>query len=316
MCLASDSLSRERVRCGHTCAVPVRTPSAQSEASAGGPVISLLTAAQVPTGPRDVVFQHSRWRASLAASVILIVSGLFAWEGWRHRSVLAYYVAALGLIAIMVFREFVTARFLSSNWLIRVTESGIFVHFRSYLNHRLPAEDLSVAFLPFDIVTQVRSVVERRDTPDWDSDNRWMRRRSSVHRWLEFAVQADTTALARALDQEVARRAHVGLFYRDHPVRLVAPGVIQVKWMTRASATAVLDLLRGRIGVGDAAVVATDFATLDNLPPDEQRKALKDLARAGDTMTAVAWARRLYGFDLEQAKTFVERLKQELPDHT
>src|SRR5262245_44261192 len=107
----------------------------------------LLRLDEVPTGERDRVFRHSSARALFAALAALCAAGGFFLFGWQRGSVLAYYLAGLTLLGLLVMRHFVLARFQPSNWLVRLCDAGLFVHFRSYLNYHLPQADPTVVFI-------------------------------------------------------------------------------------------------------------------------------------------------------------------------
>ncbi|HEU5257490.1 MAG TPA: hypothetical protein VFU28_15965 [Vicinamibacterales bacterium] len=53
-----------------------------------------------------------------------------------------------------------------------------------------------------------------------------------------------------------------------------------------------------------------DLTMLAAQTPEDQEQQLLKLYAAGQTVEAIYLARRLYGFDLATAKTFVDRLRQ------
>src|SRR5690349_2394258 len=77
-----------------------------------------------------------------------------------------YYIAAVVFLFLDFMRRFITARFRFSNWLVRMNDSGVYVQFRSYLNYHLPAEDITVVFIPFGEIRSARLVKERLTVPD------------------------------------------------------------------------------------------------------------------------------------------------------
>ena len=56
-------------------------------------------------------------------------------------------------------------------------------------------------------------------------------------------------------------------------------------------------------------MVSEDFAPLGALSREEQEKRLRELDRRGRTIAAVYIARRLYAYDLNRARAFVEGLR-------
>jgi hypothetical protein len=54
--------------------------------------------------------------------------------------------------------------------------------------------------------------------------------------------------------------------------------------------------------------VAEDFVHLQGLSREEQEKRLRDLVERGQTIAAIYIARRIYSYDLNQARIFVDGL--------
>lgn len=168
----------------------------------------LLRLADVPTTERDRVFRYSPARAVLATCALLGASGGLAALGWSGRNWVAYYVAAILLIGLLVLRRFVAARFRPSNWLLRLADEGVFVQFRSYLNYHFPEDDLTVVLIYYREIGSARLVRERRDIPTRASPPAQVDRVTQVwQRLVELDLTGDAAPLARALAEESARRA-------------------------------------------------------------------------------------------------------------
>ena len=164
--------------------------------------MQLMRLAEVSTSQRDRVFRYSLVRALFAAFAVPCASGGLLLLGWHQRSRLAYYIAGVLLLGLVLMRRFILARFQPSNWLARMNDEGIFVQFRSYLNYHFPAEDLTVVFIPYPEIRSVRLVRQRRAILDWDETQTQQRRRL-----VEFELAGDSAPLAPALADESARRA-------------------------------------------------------------------------------------------------------------
>lgn len=259
----------------------------------------------------ETVFRHSPARALVAACVILAsAAGLVVWARLAH-AWLAYYLAAVLVIGLVVLRRLVLARFAPSNWLVRVRPDGVFVQFRSYLNQHFSEQDVTVVFIPRGEIRAVRLVRERRDIPDRDDSPRRTRGVTrQTRRLVELELAGDTGLLARALADESARRAR-GTTYRDYPARLVAPATLELEWSVVPSGDVFLRSLAGRVAVAPTVDREGDYTALATLGADEQRRRLRELAQTGQTMTAIHLARRLYGYDLAEARSLIERLRAE-----
>ena len=55
-------------------------------------------------------------------------------------------------------------------------------------------------------------------------------------------------------------------------------------------------------------ITSKNFVNLEALSREEQETRLLELAASGDKLGAITMARRLYAYDLTQAKEFVEGL--------
>jgi hypothetical protein len=214
--------------------------------------VKLMRLTEVPIRASDRVFRHSPARALVVAVSMLCASAGLAWFG----SGLAYYVAAVLVVSLLVMHKLVLARLRPSNWLARMNNEGLFLHFRSYLNHHFPATDLTVVFIPY---AEIRS--------------------------------ANAT------------------LYKDYPVRMTATDCIQVAWNVVPDADAFLTALGQHANIAPAAQKSIDYVNLENQPRAEQEKRLLELIEAGQTIDAIYIARKLYSYDLTQAREFVEELR-------
>jgi hypothetical protein len=278
--------------------------------------MQLMRLADVPLDPRDRVFYYSRFRAVAGAmSFCAIAIGLVV-LGWVKNAWLAYYVAAVVAICLLVFQRLVTARFLSSNWLIRMTDHGLFVKFRSYLNHHFPNQDPTVLFLPHSEIRSARLVKERRELPDPDDGSR-STKTIKTRRLVELELAGDARQLTEALAQERKRVFNNPTDggggksrYHHLPVRLASDTLLTIEWGVVPRAQEFLDALTRHTLVRSSHKSSKDFVNLETLSHAEQESRLRELAESGDLIGAVATARHLYSYDLTTAKAFVESLIQ------
>lgn len=130
--------------------------------------MQLMRLADVPLDRRDRVFRYSQSRAVIGATILAVLAfGAFIF-GWQKDLWLPYYLAAVIVIGLLIFHKLIIARFRPSNWLLRMTDHGLFIKFRSYLNNHFDDQDLTVLFLPYSEIRSARSVKERREVPDFD----------------------------------------------------------------------------------------------------------------------------------------------------
>lgn len=273
--------------------------------------IRLMRAMEVPETPRDLVFRASRFRAVLFVAICIAGCAamiLFRWPGPR----LAYYISAAILLLLLALHHFFDARFRPANWLVRVSDEGLCLHFRSYLNDHLSADDPTVAFVPFADICSARLVREHLKKRGTDGNFE-----SEFHRCIELELATDPAPLAAALATECARPAawekrwygRSATLYRDYPVLMQSPPFVRIRWEVLPEASAFLEAIRPRVAIAPEVKILENFADLESLPREQQEKRLRDLDQRGDTLTAVYMARKLYALDLTEANSFVQRLR-------
>ena len=206
----------------------------------------LLRLADVPSGLRHI-FRYPRTRALVAAGVAVCSACTLAVLRWPS-PVMAYYLAAVLLLGVVILQTLVLARFRSSNWLVQAGDRGLYVQLRSYLNHRFPSDDPSVVLIPFPVIRSARLARGTRTIPD--SDSRRGVTTQSV-RLVELELAGDTALLAQALMDEQARcgpdwrqRGGRSTRYEHHPVRMVSPTTMQLEWEVVPGRETLLDILR------------------------------------------------------------------------
>jgi hypothetical protein len=270
----------------------------------------------VPKSERDRVFRYSPGRAAALSLVTFGAVAALLYFGLSRRSGLAIYLAAAIVVGMLVMRRFILARFRPSNWLVRLGDGGLFLQFRSYLNHHFPADDLTVAFIPYSAVRSARRVTERRDipyrAPDW---YRAVRVTRQTRRLVELEL-ADDSSLAKALEDEVSRKPPTekhwygtsGTKYNHAPVWLAGSGLLDVEWGVAPGADSFLEAIRSYAKIEAPVEVTVDYTRLKGLSREEQERRIAELAGSGQIIAAVYVARRLLGYDLTQARSFVDGL--------
>lgn len=275
--------------------------------------MQLMRLADVPLDRRDRVFYYSRVRAIAGATILVAIIIAASAFGWLKNMWVAYYVAAVVVICLLIFQRLVTARFLSSNWLIRVTDHGLFIKFRSYLNHHFSNQDPTVLFLPYSEIRSARLVKERRELPDPEGGSRGTKT-IKARRLIELELAGDSTELGEALADERKRvfnkpiRGGAKMRYHHLPVRLATATLLTIEWSVVPRVEKFLDALTRHTLVQSAHKSSKTFVDLQSLSPADQESRLRELAEAGDMIEAVAIARQLYSYDLTTAKAFVESL--------
>src|SRR5438045_5409727 len=273
----------------------------------------LLRLADVEQSRNDRVFSYSRITASLLATIAIAAGVALLLRAYSANWKAGYYLAAVIILFAALLKTFVTARFRPSNWLVRMTDLGIFIQFRSYLNYHLPADDLTVVFLSFGEICSARFVRERAQVSDAEGNPT-----TQTLRHVELELAGDVGPLATALETELVEKAPTvkhwygrsSTLYEDHPVQMQSPPFLRLRWQAVPGAHKFLDALSSYTTISDPVLISQDFTHLESLTPEEQRKRLRDLAQRGETISAIYLAPRLYGFGLEEAREKINALRQ------
>ena len=271
----------------------------------------LLRLSDVETSLRDRVFHYSRVRALIFAFVAVGASGSLLLRAVSAHWNAGYYFAAVILLFLLLLKRFVTARFRSSNWLVRMNETGLFIQFRSYLNYHLPAQDLTVVFLSYGELGSARLVRERTRVSDSQG-----RTATQVRRYIELEFVGDIQPLAKTLQAELMEKApnekrwygSSSTLYQDHPVSMPSPPFLRLRWQVVPRARMFLEALRPYTTIGDPISTKEDFVHLQELSGEEQKKRLRELKERGESIAAIYMARKIYGCGLDQARSIIEQL--------
>jgi len=277
--------------------------------------MEVLRSADVPIHRRGHEFRYSRVRAGAGATILAAVALALIGFGRIQNSWIAYYIAGLILVALLMFHNLVTARFRPTNWLVRMTDDGLFIKFRSYLNYRFSDQDHTIVFVPYCEIGSAKLVKERQAIPDPDEGNR-RATTTRTRRFIELELAGNSEQLANALAGESKRvlakptegGSSVSSQYQHLAVQLAAPNLLRIEWGVVANAQTLLDALTRHTLVQHPTAVSKNFVNLDGLSREEQESRLLELAQSGDMIGAATMARTLYAYDLATAKNFVESL--------
>ena len=288
--------------------------------------LRFLRADQVPRRPGDVVFRQARLANSLVFVISLLLTlGLLlspilplSIPGAQPVPVFVPYLAA-PFTALFAFVGWRTSRsgFRPSNWIVRSAPEGLYVKFRSYLNHGHSTRDPVVLFVPKAEVASIRAHHEKTRRPvasAGGSDREEVVRR----RYLEIGLRdpRDVAELAEHLARERARWepgfAGTRMKFQHYPVRALPEGVVRIDWAGPHSsirprlskATAILGRVYRVAGPAESAQ-----RPAADLGPEEQEERLIEMIGRGEKIPAVKLAARLYDLDTTEAVRFVETLR-------
>src|SRR5512144_2439263 len=120
--------------------------------------MQLMRVSDVPEGEQEDVYALSRVSALVAVAIVLSASAVLIWIGWRRSAPPAHFIAGVMIMMLLLMRRLVLARFRPTNWLVRASDAGLLIQFRSYLNSHLPETDQTVAYIPYDEIRSAHAV--------------------------------------------------------------------------------------------------------------------------------------------------------------
>ena len=273
--------------------------------------VRVLRDADVPETLSGGTFRYSPAIAVLAALMLLSAGLALLAVGRVQHNPIAMWTGAVVLLGVWLYQKTVLARFRPSNWLVRVAEHGLFIKYRSYLNHHLAEGDSTVIYVPFREMKLTRIVRESQALPDPDTKGATRRRRTLV----EIDLKNDAPAVREALVAErMTAPPKVGRWYgwsagkyRHYPVVMPTARTISLDWAVVPRVSEFLRIMAVHTPVASAKRVR-DYTVLAQVGKDEQESHLVELIESGYVIEAIRLARRLYGYDLTEAKSFVDGL--------
>jgi len=276
--------------------------------------MQLLRLRDVPASTHDRVYRYSRGRAFVAYALWWVGCAALFVVGFRQHTYILDAAALLVAAGLLLARRFVVARFRDSNWLARADENGLYIQFRSYLNYHFPADDQTVAFIPYREIRVARASRERQELPELSRNDRTVSIRTL--QLVELELTCDCATLGQALEAESARPAprekawygNTGVKFQHYPVTLDRAACLRLTWECVPSSQVFLDELRRWVQVGASTSSSKSFTDLASVSRADQEQRIEALARVGQFVYAIALARKLYGYDLRHARTYVESL--------
>ena len=282
--------------------------------------MQLLRERDIPANDHDRVFRYSRTNAAIAYALLFGGAiALFA-TGGRQRVVPLQLLALLVAALVSLSKRFLVARFRPSNWLVRATESGLYVKFRSYLNYHFSADDLTVAFVPYREIASARLVRETVQKLDLSSriDGSTRNRVPSYQqrKTAELELSCDTAALAAALLEEGARTGprekrwygSTSTRANHQPVMLEAPTRLRIVWECVPRVGTFFAALKSHVRVQTSTTRDWSYEATQALDRPALERRIAELARAGKMREARLQTRLHFGYDDGETREFINGL--------
>lgn len=280
----------------------------------GKPRATFLTEVAARPVAGELAFRERRATKLITLLFFVVATGGLVAAAWiaasRDASGIAA-VMAMSAVALMIMLMIAYTSFQASghpsNWILRATPQGLFIHYRSYLNSHLPVDRDTVLFLPHREIDWVRGSrqTRQRGVP---GDTGTLRRR-----FLEIGLRRkDISGIEEKFAEERAVTTAAPSRFNHYPVR-IATGAIRVEW--RSPRTAITPGLRYALDVlgqyyaaapATDSTIASDEALVDVAA---QEARIRDYLAQGDSITATKLARYYFGYDLTAAKAYIDRLE-------
>ena len=191
--------------------------------------MNFLREMDVPARPNDILFREARLGRGIAAVVITAGAaalGAFSWQ--QHVAPVLYcffpFMVLIGFFFIISFFRSLGP----NNWLMRLSDGRLYIKFRSFLNSRLPEDDLTVIQLQADDIVSVEEHEERRQ--EGRGKNEISVRYQFLDIMLREPLPMQLVELLNAERQKMAPDVLGRSVWRHYPVALAAEDVIRVEW--------------------------------------------------------------------------------------
>lgn len=204
------------------------------------------------------------------------------------------------------------------NWLVRQRQGGLLVKFRSYLNSHFPKEDLTVLQLDRGEIEWIRRHGHKQVTKriDYQQEKDSLAFLDIKLRFpVDEAGKSWRSKLKRQLktaqNQKAPKVGIVQTKFHHYPVCLLKEDILRIEWKSKHTSvtpgidTAITNLSRDYRLEDEIQTECHD----DLESPGKKEELLLDMISRGDEIGAAKLAREIYGFDMTEAKRFLEELK-------
>lgn len=282
------------------------------------PDLTFMTEAEARPLPGDRVFRERRLGKFLMSVMFFALTCGLAAGAWLMIAeggmgvVAGVFLAVMTLATLIIFLIALAGFRASghpSNWILRATPEGLFVHYRSYLNNDIPADSPTVVLLPHREIDWVRTS-QQTQSQSFVGDKRTEKRR-----YLEIGFRrTDISAIEAKLSEERTLVSGRKSRFNHFPVD-VDDGFLRIEW--RSPRTSIHPGLQKALQIlgrdypavpGNAEVLDDDSVT----DPTEQEARIRGHLARGEMIIAVKLARKYFGYDLTESRQYAEDLKESL----
>jgi hypothetical protein len=227
---------------------------------------------------------------------------------------ISFPVLSFASLMVMWLTGRLVNAFRSTNWLMRIAPDGLWINLRSYLNREF-APAATVLFVPYTEIATVNEYRIKRSEKDNDGTTVWTERYLDL-RLAEKVPDEVAGEISEERRREVVHE-YLGGFVKSRgrnnhvPVLVPDDHTLRLSWRGRSdfivpSLEKTLRELGGRCTVGES--TKKDVADLDKLTGEEVDQMIINCVETGDTFGAIKLLQEKRGFNLTDAKKFVDEL--------
>jgi hypothetical protein len=269
--------------------------------------MELLSLNQVNVNPNNIVYKNSPFLAFVAFLVITAFLGILI-VLWIYGRLSSGFVIFSGFFVLM-FSIIFFRRFLKTlkpdNWVVRLDDNYMLIKYRSFQNTHLSKDDVQIIRLQYSEISSFSIGKRTRNTPSASGGKRY-----EFIKYLDLHLNIETYNLNIQLNRErnmkrVSRALHSYVFVTGN-------NTIRIHWLdTRTAIHPNLKHIANSLVTKGLYQIQNEG--LDKNVPvnisDEDRDIL-DLHENGLHIEAISLARRLYGLNLAEAKSYVQEITE------
>ncbi len=267
--------------------------------------MDLLSPSQVNINPDNIVYKNSPFWGFAAFLIITAFLGIpiALWIDDRWPLGIVIFTGFFLLIfSIIYFRSFLKT-LKPDNWVVSLADNSLLIKFRSYQNTHLPKDDLQIVQIEYSEIVSFFIGNKTRITPSASGGKRY-----EFIKYLDLCLSSNTSALKVQLNHErnmkrVSRALHFYVF-------VISENKIRIHWLdTQTAISPGLKHIASTLVAKGLYQIQDD--TFGAKVPEKiftEDKDILELYDNGYQIEAVSLARRLYGINLTEAKSYVHKI--------
>ncbi len=218
------------------------------------------------------------------------------------------------LIFLITFNSFL-ATTKKTNWIIKVSDDGLYIKYRSYMNSHFSDSTPEAIFIPAPEIKSVYDVYSINILPGSEGG-------SEKHKniYLDILLNNNKTSeLKEALNKErngmFAQKGFINSKSKHYPVNIPEPGIIRIDWKTSKSniipgIKKTLNILGYHYFIDS--MLKLETKSWNKAEEKELDDLILELCQSGDDINAVKVIKQRYGYNTTMAVKFLDEMKDSM----